>query len=209
MRTFPLYVFTGLLTLAACKDPPPPEAPPEPQKIIEAEPPAAPTPTTAPQPATPTTAAAIAIRPIIADGAKFQFSLHESPDALKLQTERCATESKGDAAKQALCLATVEAEGAKEGVRFEQAGDKLEWVSYGTDKAGQEEIFLRGPIALLDAPADELHFRPAGAFTGKQAGDADFDKFPVDKFITVKAIDAKTIVMQAPPPKGALMYHRQ
>ncbi len=209
MRTFPLFVTLCLIALAGCKDPPPPvaaEPPPEPQTVVE--PPSTPTPTNVAPPATPTTAA-IAIQPLIADGAKFQFSLKESADALKLQNGLCAQEAKGDAAKQAACLAAVEKEGAAEGIRFEKDGDKLFWVSFGAGKDGKEEIFLRGPIALLDAPTDELHFRPAGPFTGKQAAEAGFDKFPADKFITVKATDARTLVMQAPPPKGALVYHRQ
>ena len=207
MRTFPLFVTLCLLGLVACKEPPPPvaaEPSPEPQTVV---PPSAPTPTSVAPQATPTTAA-IAIQPMIADGAKFQFSLKESTDALKLQNGLCAQEAKGDAAKQAACLAAVEKEGAAECIRFEKDGDKLLWVSSGVGKDGKEEIFLRGPIALLDAPVDELHFRPAGPFTGKQAAEAGFDKFPADKFITVKATDDRTLVMQAPPPKGALVYHR-
>ena len=202
MRQFPLMFMVCALSMAACKEPPPPveppSSPPEPRAL-----PDAPTPTASP------TVAPLAILPIVTNGAHFQFSLKESPDALKLQTARCAADAKGDAAKQAECLTAVEKEAATEGIRFEQEEGRLMWVSYGVDKDGKEEIFLRGQIALLDAPADEVHFRPLGAFTGKQAAEAGFDKFPADKFLTIKALDAKTIVMQAPPPKGALLYHRQ
>lgn len=210
MRSFHVFLIPCVLIAAACKEPPPAPMPPPEAPPVEAPaiaPANTPTPTALPPSVSPTASAApIAIQAIIADGAKFQFSLKESPDALKLQQLGCA---QGDAVKQAVCLEAVTKEGTTEGIRFEKEGDKLLWVSFGVGKGGKEEIYLRGPIALLDAPADELHFRPAGAFTGIQATQAGFDKFPPDRFITVKAIDAKTIVMQAPPPKGALMYHRQ
>ncbi len=216
MRRMTLIVTGCVFSLAACKDPPPPApppAPPEAKPVAEPEPtapPTAPSPTTiAPAPSPTAAAAPIAIQAVIADGAKFQFSIKESPDAFKLQTERCTAEAKGDAAKAKACLEEVEKESVTEGIRFEKEGDKLLWVSYGIGKDGKEETYLRGPIALLDAPADELHFQPAGEFTGKQAAGIPTGKLPPDKFMTVKAIDAKTIVMQSPPPKGALTYHKQ
>ena len=206
MRHFPLMFLMFSLSLTACKDPPPPVAPPplpEPVALPETA-----TPTALPPTASPTSAPIAAV-PLMTGGAHFQFSLKESPDALKLQTERCAKEANGDAAKQAACLAEVEKEAATEGIRFEQEEGRLLWVSYGLDTAGKEEIYLRGQMALMDSPEDEVHFRPIGAFTGKQAAEAQFDKFPADKFMTIKAIDARTVVMLAPPPKGALMYHRK
>ncbi len=75
MRTFPLIVTLCLIALVACKEPPPPmatELPPEPPTVVE--PPSPPTPTNVAPQATATTAA-IAIQPMIADGAKLQFSL--------------------------------------------------------------------------------------------------------------------------------------
>jgi hypothetical protein len=204
MRHFPLMFMVCALSLAACKDPPPSpellEPKPEPAALPETA-----TPTALPTTASPTSAP-LAILPILGNAVKFQFSLKESPDALKLQTLKCAA---GDGARQAACLADVEKAAATEGIRFEQEEGRLLWVSFGVDKEGKEEIYLRGQIALMDAPADELHFRPIGAFTGTQAADAHFDQFPADKFMTLKAIDARTVVMLAPQPKGALMYHRQ
>ncbi len=210
MRSIPLFVIASLLILAACREPPPPSPAPEAPPTTETPPPVALTPTDAPPTASPTTAAApLQIQAIIGDGAKFQFAFKESADVLNFQTARCAAEAKGDAAKQAACLDAVARESAGEGIRFEKTGDKLEWVSYGLDKDGKEEIYLRAAIALLDAPADELHFRPVGPLTGKQAAEIGSDKLAADKFLIVKARDAKTIVMQAPLPKGALVYHRQ
>ena len=200
--------------LASCKEKAAvPQAEPAPEPVVAApEVPATPLPAPPSPTAPPAAAAPLAILPLVADGAHFQFSLRESAAALKLQTDACAAEAKGDVAKAAACLAAVEKQGAGEGIRFEKEGDRLFWVSYGLDAEGKEELFLRGPIALLPSPADELRFQPAGAFIGKQAEKLHMDKalgqLPADQFLSVKAVDARTIVMQTPGPKGALTYHR-
>ena len=210
MRCIPLFVIASLLVLCACREPPPPVPVPEAPPTPEAPPPVALTPTDAPPPSSPTTAAApVAIAPLIANGARFQFAFRESADVLKFQTARCTAQANGDAAKVAACLDAIAHESAHEGIRFEKSGEKLEWVSYGQAPDGKEEIYMRAPIALLDAPANELHFRPDGPLTGKQAAEGGFDKLPEGKFMIVKAMDARTLVMEAPPPKGALVFHRQ
>lgn len=211
MSTRFLLLFPSILLFGCPKAPPPEPAQQGASPVIE--PAADPSPTTPPTAVSPTTGAATSpIKSVIANAAHFQFSLKESADALALQTANCQKEAAGDTTKAAACLAAVEKEGAGEGIRFEQEGEKLIWVSYGLDPQGKEEIYLRGPISLLPAPDSELHFRPAGTFTGKQAAEMGLDKnpdaLPPGKFMTVQAKDDKTLVMLAPPPKGALVYHR-
>lgn len=211
MRSTHLIVLSSLLALAACKDPPrlvpvPPDAPAAP--VVEPVPtPTPPTPTDAPAAPSPTAAAPVAILPLLEGGTRFQFSLRESPGALALQTAQCAQKAAGDGAKQAACLAEVEKEAVTEGIRFEQEGTTRLWVSYGMGADGKEEIYLRGPIQVIASPAHELRFRPAGPFTGKQAAEAQLDKLPAERFLTVRSIDAHTVAMDAPPPKGTLVYH--
>ena len=214
MRSIPLFVIASLLILAACREPPPPSPAPEAPPTTETPPPVALTPTDAPPTASPTTAAApLQIQAIIGDGAKFQFAFKESADVLNFQTARCAAEAKGDAAKQAACLDAVARESAGEGIRFEKKGDAWTWTSYGVGKDGKEELYLAGPVTMLPAPADELHFQPAGAFVGIQAAAMGADKAPAaplppEKFTVVKARDAQTIEMVTAGPKGTLVYRK-
>ncbi len=217
-----LLIATALCVTAmvpGCKkDEPKVEAPPAPA----AE--AAPAPAPVPEPASPTVAppapvtaaaasAGVNAQALVADGTHFQFVLKESAAAWKLQTERCTAEAKGDLTKQAKCLEDVAAEAGTEGIRFEKKGDAWTWTSYGVGKDGKEELYLAGPVTMLPAPADELHFQPAGAFVGIQAAAMGADKAPAaplppEKFTVVKARDAQTIEMVTAGPKGTLVYRK-
>jgi hypothetical protein len=150
---------------------------------------------------------------VLQPGVKFQFALKDSPDVLKKTTEECAAKAHGDATQAAACLGAIEREGATEGIRFEKEGAGLVWVSYGERSGGGEEIFLRGPIEVLPGAPSELKFRPAGAFVGMQAKEMGLEAFDAAKaaqvVMTVQVVDARTVAMQAPGPKGRLVYHRK
>lgn len=102
--------------------------------------------------------------------------------------------------------------GASEGIRFEKEADQWIYVSFGA-KDGSEEIFLRAPIAKLDGAAHEFKFKPSGPATGSQVSPENAGKFDQAKadamIMTVEVVDATTVAMNAPLPKGRLVYHKK
>ncbi|MBM4342814.1 MAG: hypothetical protein FJ100_05505 [Deltaproteobacteria bacterium] len=210
----------------ACKKEPPP-APPEPPKTEEPkgeapkaeEPPAAASPTAAPAEASPAAAPAAAsptaapdAASVLTPGSKFMFALADSPDAMALHKKGCDEEAKGDADKAKACMDKVAAQGANEGIRLEKEGDQWVFVSFGKKDDGSEELFIKGPVAKVDSPAHEFKFKAAGPAAGVQALKMGLDKFDPAKadamIMTIEVVDATTVAMPAPPPKGRLVYKK-
>ena len=112
-------------------------------------------------------------------------------------------------AKQQACLAEAQEAGAKEGFRFESAGEgKWTWISFGQDDKGAEEIFIKAMVALQQSQADRLVVKIAGEVSGKQ-----WDAMPVkvraamlEVAIPILVVDADTVAMDS-PRKGRLIYH--
>ncbi len=205
-----------------------PKAPPEPPKTEEpkpAEPAADAAPAEAPAAASPTgdaspTAAPGAASPtaapdaasVLLPGVNFMFVLADSPDAMALQKKNCDDEAKGDADKAKACMDKVATQGAKEGIRLEKEGDQWVFVSFGKKDDGTEELFIKGPVAKVDGPANVFKFKGSGPASGKQAVEMGLDKFDQAKadamVMAIEVVDANTVAMPAPPPKGRLVYKK-
>jgi len=145
---------------------------------------------------------------VIAPGRNFVFSIADSPQALAHLTRRCANDAKGDAVRQHGCI--EEARKVVEGLRFEREGDQWFFVLWGRE-AGREILQPRAPIARLDAPADQLRFRPSGAATGTLAAARGLDTFDAVKadgmVMAALVVDADTVAM-VDPHKGRLVFKR-
>ncbi|MSQ83477.1 MAG: hypothetical protein EXR77_11420 [Myxococcales bacterium] len=217
---------TALVTAIGCKKdevktPEPPKTTEEPADAEQPKPadpaaaaspadqPAAASPVAAPAAASPTGAdAATVLQP----GVKFMFSLADSPDALAFSVKRCDEDAKGDAAKATACMDEIKAQAPKEGIRLDKEGDQWIFVSFGNKTDGTEELFLRGPVAKLDSAANQFKFKGTGACTGAQAAAMGVDKFDQAKadamVMALDVVDATTVAMQSPGPKGRLVYKK-
>lgn len=188
-----------------------PDAAPAPEAASPVAAPAAASPAAAPEAASPTAGGADAAS-VLTPGTKFMFSLSDSAQALAMHTKNCDEEAKGDAAKAQACKDAVAKQGAKEGIRLEKEGDQWVFVSFGIKDDGTEELFIKGPIAKLDSPANQFKFKAAGACTGKQAVEMGMDKFDqakADKMeMAIEVVDAGTVAMNSPGPKGRLVYKK-
>ena len=156
--------------------------------------------------ATPTTAKARDL--LFGTGNVFMFSLEDSPQAFAAANAECAEEAAGVAAKQAACVAKVVADGAKEGFRFEPAGDKWTWVSFGQDADGNEEVYIQAVVDAQPSEFDQLIIKVAGDVAGKQwdAMPADIQSTLRATAMTILVVDADSVAMIS-PKKGKLIYH--
>lgn len=213
------------IAATACKkDDPKPAEPPKTEEAMpadaaaapaEATPAAAPgdaSPAAAPGGVSPTAAAGLDAASVIQPGVHFMFDIDASPGAHAVVLADCIAKAGKDSAKMAACPAEVSKAGASEGIRFEKEGDQWIFVSFGMKGAG-EETFLRAPVAKLDSAAHEFKFKPSGPATGSQVAPENLGKFDQAKAdamtMVVEVVDATTVAMNAPPPKGRLVYHKK
>lgn len=213
------------IAATACKkDDPKPAEPPKTEEAKPAEAAAAPaeatpatapgdaSPAAAPAGASPTAAAGPDAATVIQPGVPFMFDIEASPGARAGVLADCIAKAGKDSAKMAACPAEVSKAGASEGIRFEKEGDQWIYVSFGTKGEG-EEIFLRAPVVKLESAAHEFKFKPSGPATGSQVAPENLGKFDQAKadamVMVVEVVDATTVAMNAPPPKGRLVYHKK
>ena len=192
--------------------PAPVAAAPAPAEATPAGAPGEASPAAAPTGVSPTAAAGLDAATVILPGVQFMFDIDASPGARATVLADCISKAGSDTAKMQACPAAVSKAGASEGIRFEKEGDQWIYVSFGA-KEGGEEIFLRAPVAKLDSAAHEFRFKPSGPATGSQVSPENAGKFDQAKadamVMTVEVIDATTVAMNAPPPKGRLVYHKK
>ncbi len=170
-------------TPAPAKEEPKAEPKEEPKKE---EPPPAPPPKTA--------------KDVIVPGATFQFSLADSPDAMKAITDACAKKKKDEEKKK--CEEDARAEEENEGIRYEK-GDKEGiwfWVSFGKEK-DKEVIYNKIPIKDPKFEGKKVVFTVAGKDTGKRAMKIkEGEATPATELV-----DDNTISM-TDPKKGKLVF---
>lgn len=213
----------ALATVGCKKEEPKPVEPPKTEapaaEPVAEKPPAEASPTAAPAAASPTAAPAAAspttvdAATLLQPGVRFMFDLEASPDAKKNAEAMCDGKAAGDAAKKDACMGEIAKAAIKEGIRFDKEGDQWFFVSFGTKDDGSDELFMRCPIAKAESPANIFAFSPTGDCTGPQAVAMDIAKFDAAKAaamkLTVEVVDATTVAMPAPPPKGRLVYHKK
>lgn len=187
-------------------------AAPAPAEATPAGAPGDASPAAAPAGVSPTAAAGPDAATVIQPGVHFMFDIDASPGARAAVLADCIAKAGNDSAKMGACPAEVSKAGAKEGIRFEKEGDQWIYVSFGTKDAG-EEIFLRAPVAKLDSAAHEFKFKPSGPATGSQVSPENLGKFDQAKAdamtMVVEVVDGTTVAVNAPPPKGRLVYHKK
>ncbi len=133
------------------------------------------------------------------------FDLDASDVAAKVR-EKCATEAKGDSAKQTACWDEISAEAKQEMVRFSkiEANGHATWSSFASD--GKKEIlFLEAPVNLSSDGTGHVLAKVAGPAKGQQA--EMFAKSST-KQIRIDVVNDKTIVIND-PKKGRLFYSKQ
>ena len=132
------------------------------------------------------------------------FDLESSEVAAPLR-ETCATQSAGNAAKQAACWDEIRAEAKLEKIRFSKSeNSRSTWTSLGHD-GKSEVVFVAVPVELAADGPGHVMAKIVGKPTGEHA-----DRFAKSGTTSMRidVIDAHTIAM-TDPKKGRLVFSKE
>jgi hypothetical protein len=119
---------------------------------------------------------------------------------------RCAEKAGRDPAKEAACWAAIQAEAAREKVRFGAPASPrgpVVWTSFAVD-GDRETVFLQMPLELTADGPGHLLAKVAGPRSGAHA---DAHAPAAGRVTRIELVDARTIAI-VDPAKGRLVYVR-
>lgn len=133
------------------------------------------------------------------------FDLESSEVAAPLH-EKCASQSAGDATKQAACWKEISAEAKLEKIRFSKPseGGRAIWTSFGVD-GKSEVVFVELPVELAADGPNHVLAKVVGKPTGEHA--PQFAKSSMNA-MRIEVVDAHTIAM-TDPKKGRLVFSKE